>query len=491
MHVGKSAYSGHYMAQIKKFETNEWFSFNDESIHKIKKKQQLGCTDDEIEKQKSTTKQQSQSTELTSESTNENQSQTPPSKSNESLKNFKSFSTSNAYLLVYYRKDLINSKNFINNIEKSVVKKNKIVESDNIELEKWFEDFKNTKIDEKETQNTERTIIRSIYNSLWCNNEKRNEGFYFINTDFIRKLISSQTGNISSTSEITSKYLCNHKHLNPFAINRFKLISKEGLFSILTNYAYKLNEIGAFEAENNETTRCLQCVVNIFDYLKLKDKLKDDSKLLRLLLKVGDSSANNDTEMNGNQENGHTNGEVILIDDDKSKSPTSMIHDIALNSKRWFWIGKESLKLWTSLALKKAEAQLPPVKFNDIEVIDLTNGNTSGGDQNGDINGVQEIAENSNDKQIANNIEIDTDSAQITFSFNEDIVCTHGCLSTTLNKRLVSQDCLKIYQSYFPNMRQFLSDEVECRKCKVGILRRKSFFVEVAHNTTQNRVIGK
>lgn len=42
MHVGKSAYSGHYMAHIKNFETNDCYNFNDESIQKIKRKQQLG-----------------------------------------------------------------------------------------------------------------------------------------------------------------------------------------------------------------------------------------------------------------------------------------------------------------------------------------------------------------------------------------------------------------------------------------------------------------
>ena len=30
MHVGKTAYSGHYMAQIKNFQSNKWLQFNDE-----------------------------------------------------------------------------------------------------------------------------------------------------------------------------------------------------------------------------------------------------------------------------------------------------------------------------------------------------------------------------------------------------------------------------------------------------------------------------
>ena len=479
MHVGKSAYSGHYMAQIKNFQSNEWFSFNDEVIHKIKKKQQLGCTEDEIEKQKTKSTENGNS----NESNSENPSQSTPSRSNETLKSIKSFSTSNAYLLVYYRKDLITSKNFLNNEEDKETmlvdlkpsKTNEIVNNDNQALEKWYEDLKTLKVDERELQNTERSLIRSIYDSLWCNSEVKHR--YFLNTEFIRKLLTGQKASIKLTPEATAKYMCSHKHLNPFAINRFKLINKEGLDSILTNYSFNLNEIGAFDVENNHTTRCVQSVTNIFDYLKLKDKLKDDSKQIRSLLKINDNDFLNHKE-NG-QINGDRAGSVIVLDgedeenlDDKSKSPSSLMNNVALDSKRMYWVGKESIKLWTSLALKKAETQLPPLKFNEIEVIDLTNASSSTNGhefQNGDTN-MQETNENSNDKtsQTATNENDPNDSAPITFLFNEDIVCSHGGLATTTNKRLVSQEAFKIFNSYFPNMRQFLSDEAECNECKVS-----------------------
>ena len=71
------------------------------------------CTEDEIEKQKTKSTENGNS----NESNSENPSQRTPSRSNETLKSIKSFSTSNAYLLVYYLKDLITSKNFLNNEE--------------------------------------------------------------------------------------------------------------------------------------------------------------------------------------------------------------------------------------------------------------------------------------------------------------------------------------------------------------------------------------
>lgn len=84
MHVGKTAFRGHYTAQIRDFDTQEWYTFNDQVITKIKKKQQLGCTEDEVESSSKADTAKSQQTDSKGSSS-------------------KAFSTDNAYLLVYYR----------------------------------------------------------------------------------------------------------------------------------------------------------------------------------------------------------------------------------------------------------------------------------------------------------------------------------------------------------------------------------------------------
>jgi hypothetical protein len=143
-----------------------------------------------------------------------------------------------------------------------------------------------------------------------------------------------------------------------------------------------------------------------------------------------------------------------------------------------YWIGKDSIKTWSNIAVKRSEAQLPVYKFDDIEVIDLTNGSGTSGSivtttsdcQNGtETQQEQEQNENSNDilSKASNNNENDTDSSQVTLTFNEEISCPHGQLSTTLNKRLVPQDAFKIFNSYFPQMRKFSSEEAECDKCQM------------------------
>lgn len=104
MHVGKTAYSGHYTAQIRDFATQEWNGFNDQVITKIKKKQQLGCTEDELESALNGTSKTSSQDEPTSSLTNgKSVKSTSSSQSDSGTKLSKTFSTANAYLLVYYR----------------------------------------------------------------------------------------------------------------------------------------------------------------------------------------------------------------------------------------------------------------------------------------------------------------------------------------------------------------------------------------------------
>lgn len=106
MHVGKTAYSGHYTAQIRDFTTNEWNGFNDQIITKIKKKQQLGCTEEELESSSSavTTKALSQDEQSQSSSSLPCSGKQKGALQPESgFKSSKAFSTANAYLLVYYR----------------------------------------------------------------------------------------------------------------------------------------------------------------------------------------------------------------------------------------------------------------------------------------------------------------------------------------------------------------------------------------------------
>lgn len=432
MHVGKTAYSGHYMAQIKNFDSKEWYQFNDEQITRIKKKQQLGCTDDEPQK---------------SEQQDSSQSSTKSSSS----------STSNAYLLVYYRKDLfedaagneLRQRLNVVSLSDAIDKQKEEVERDNEAIETWHANLVSLKQDQKENRASERALMSSIYESLWCNHS--NEAF-FIPTEFLKKWLSDPSDKTVLNS--SQKYLCRHKKLNPLAVNRFKLVSKKGLEALMGFYGAKETEIGALEASNEETTRCLTCVSNIMAFIRLKERIKEDAKTLRNLLK---SDVDED---------------LIILDEIATNSMQE--ETVQMKSRRYFWLGKESLRLWTNMAVKKLEAQLPTCKFNDcaesvvmgeVPVVQNDEGNNKENVMKSDeaAEDSVELGANSNASSSA-----DLQARPITFSFNEEIICPHGNLMPTLNRRLVSVDVVTLFGAYFPTAKYFASDAVECYQCCVS-----------------------
>jgi ubiquitin carboxyl-terminal hydrolase 48 len=417
MHVGKSAYSGHYLAHIKNFETDEWFSFNDEAITKIKKKQELGCTEDEIHNQANIADDQ-QATSKTTKT--------------------KTFSTANAYLLVYYRKDLFNFNTKTKKLNELQVKNTQlsIVRNDNIRLEKWFSNVQAFKLKNYETENSGRVTVRSIYDDLWCNKDTSRSDMYFVPTDFLRKFMLS-CHDVISLSGPVQKYLCSHKRLNPFAINRFKIVNKQGLETLKNAYAVDFFEIGAFKIANDECTRCLQCVKNIFSYLKFKDDLKNDAKTFRGLVKDLENVKMNECQSVGDEGMGE--------------------------AAKLFWVGKDSLKLWQNLALKKYESQLPSSRFNDQnECIVL-----GGPESPISLNLETEVQQLNTDVIIELN-ENDADM-NLNFAFNDEIRCAHGNMLPGNNKRVINERIFNFLCKYFPCKSFFSVNSQVCETCEVGL----------------------
>ncbi|CAF0845967.1 unnamed protein product, partial [Brachionus calyciflorus] len=438
MHVGKSAYSGHYTAQIKNFKTNDWFNFNDEIITKIKKKNLLGqCTDDG------------------SEATDKNGTDS-------SAQDKKTFSSSNAYLLVYYRADLLEKlpKDTLTNSSNQ----SEIIQVDNQLLENWFNVLNTSRNDQNELKNTERTLIHSVYENLWINKTLKKtkskeppspidpslitekDLYYFIPVDFVRKLIAGDFSHgQTDLNTLTNKFLCSHKKLNPLATNRLKLVSRKGLDIFCNVYSTSLSDLGTLEAFNNTTTRCWPCVTHCFEYIKFKDNVKQDVKIFRQLLKYEYSSEN----VKRSEED-----DVILIDnsdysENNKENRSSM-------DKVWYWVGKESLKQWQNLAVKKYESQLPSTKFVDLpeqpkpDIIEEPVGSEF-------ENEIQEIPQIAPSSSTLNEIG-QTSTTSLKF-FNEDILCVHNSLAPGQNKRLICHELWdQIFYKYFFNSDETSSD---------------------------------
>jgi ubiquitin carboxyl-terminal hydrolase 48 len=420
MHVGKSAYSGHYLAHIKNFETDEWFCFNDEIITKIKKKQELGCTDDEIHTQSTT-------------STADEQSTTRSSKA-------KTFSTANAYLLVYYRKDVFDANMKAKKLSELEVKNDQlnIVHTDNATLEAWFSNIQSVKLKHYQTENSGRVTVRSIYDDLWCDQKNTpQDHIYFIPTDFLRKFLMS-TNDVISLGGSTQKYMCPHKRLNPFAVNRFKVVSSKGLDTLKSSYSLSLTDIGAFEVNNGDsTTMCMQCIRNIYAYLRFKEDLKNDAKVFRNLVKDLDIGVEH---MVGSEQ-------------------------IENNEVKLYWIGKDSMRLWQNLAMKKYACQVPSARFTDPSECIVLSGTESPVE-------VQQSQVEIQQQTITNDVIVELNEndvdLNVDFAFNDDTRCMHGNLLPGNNKRIISEKCLKFLCKYFPYTSFFSVRSQECEMCQVS-----------------------
>jgi len=62
-------------------------------------------------------------------------------------------------------------------------------------------------------------------------------------------------------------------------------VRREGVDLIRRVLSVDLADLGVLDTRSMVTTKCRQCVVNCFEYIRCKEKIKTDSKLLKNLLK--------------------------------------------------------------------------------------------------------------------------------------------------------------------------------------------------------------
>jgi hypothetical protein len=190
----------------------------------------------------------------------------------------------------------------------------------------------------------------------------------------------------------------------------------------------------------------------------------------------------------------------------------------------FYWVGKESLKIWPTLAIKKYESQLPVDKtttsstingslstnkeettiesssdnkeiteLNEQEeqressecsiVKELQNGKSKKANNNECLNektniGEETVADSYQKKDTCLSLLSDDEETDLNF-FNEDIVCSHNNLSTTPNKRLVSANIWhQIFETYFysdsndlTKAKIFTNESKECKICQVNLFK--------------------
>lgn len=324
----------------------------------------------------------------------------------------------------------------------------------------------------------------------------------------------------SSLANLTpmTKYLCSHRRLNPLAINRVKLVSRSGLELIKSIYSIDLIGSGAvLPAYDDQTTRCRVCVRNCVAYLRCKEKLKFDSKLIEQILDkdAHDQVHNHNIEYNfgfyvinlmyfyfsiykneylsdvrevatpSKRGYSESNGSTLISPLRSRNGKGTSSGDSGSARKHHqppvqYWIGKETLRQWPQLALRRHESLLPSAKFVD----NSTDGGIIIEEMSAEMDGCEIVEIKSSGggmtaEQAATAAANNDTKSSLDF-FNQDILCPHDQLSPTTNKRLVmSSVWQKIYNMYFeddasssfddPHIKIFTCQCAECWQCQVSL----------------------
>jgi hypothetical protein len=158
--------------------------------------------------------------------------------------------------------------------------------------------------------------------------------------------------------------------------------------------------------------------------------------------------------------------------------PTAVASKPPHRQVKWYWMGKDTLKQWHNLAIKRYEAELPSSRFIEAEPsrAEALNDEASA---NNDVQEIimcegQEVATiPSSNSTTAAVVIIDSILPATTLNFfNEDIVCPHNKLSPTTNKRLINAEAWRmIYEGYFQSNGSnyvFTENSDECYECQVN-----------------------
>ncbi|CAG0879876.1 unnamed protein product, partial [Darwinula stevensoni] len=152
---------------------------------------------------------------------------------------------------------------------------------------------------------------------------------------------------------------------------------------------------------------CRSCVTRICGQRRLRQKLSQQEKQLRLLFKK---------KVEGNDPKAH-------------------------------WVGKKSLRIWRNLVMDQVLGSTQP---DSLE---------AGNDENGSIN--------DDDDLTAFNDEDATDVNMDGFQFNDDLLCCHQALIPDPSvRRLIPEDAWEILRDHFPQAPDFLQDSPICSDCQ-------------------------
>ncbi|EHB07082.1 Ubiquitin carboxyl-terminal hydrolase 48 [Heterocephalus glaber] len=239
IHQGVSAYSGHYIAQVKDPQSGKWYKFNYEDMEKMEgKKLQLGIEEDLAEPSKSQTCR---------------------------LKCGKGTHCSqNAYMLVYG----LQSQEKPNWTVEVPAFLQELVDCDNAKFEAWCIEMRKRRVDKGKAKHEE---VKELYQRLPAGAEP----YEFVSLEWLQKWLDELTPTKPIDNHTS---LCSHDKLHPDKISIMKRISKYVADIFYSRYG----------GGPRLTVKALgkKCVVEGCRVLHLKNQLNKDYKMVNNLLKA-------------------------------------------------------------------------------------------------------------------------------------------------------------------------------------------------------------
>ncbi|XP_071116349.1 ubiquitin carboxyl-terminal hydrolase 48-like [Haliotis cracherodii] len=408
IHRGPSAYSGHYVAHIRKGQQHPWYKFNDEDIEEMKGRNLHLGSEEEIQ-----------------ENSKEKKGRVAKG----------CHSSKNAYMLVYTRQGTLTEapQEVCSSLEGLLPPGvQQYVLRDNDKFEDWITDLIAARENKILSGKFEQEEVKEKYLSLFY---ESGCDYEWLSIDWISKWLADPA---KVPKVKNQQYLCQHQKLDPDVVPKLKCVRSQGAARVIEKHKPDVRLQG-------EGTLCWKCVRNRCRVTRMKQQMVSDEKAVNVVSKftydselcywVGRSSLRSWKKL------------ALSTFHQDSQQVTHQVTDEGEEED-----GDE----------QSDEAKEKPVDEAKDKPSD--EGGDKPGDEAKDKPG-DEQQKPSPDKEDSGEQD-DDDDQKCELQFNTDLLCDHGCLNPDKScRRLIPEEIWQRLKTYFPTCPQYRRDDAVCEKC--------------------------
>ncbi|XP_046553615.1 LOW QUALITY PROTEIN: ubiquitin carboxyl-terminal hydrolase 48-like [Haliotis rubra] len=248
IHRGPSAYSGHYVAHIRKGQQHPWYKFNDEDIEEMKGRNLHLGSEEEIQ-----------------ENSKEKKGRVAKG----------CHSSKNAYMLVYTRQgtQAEATPEECSSLEGLLPPGvQQYVLRDNDKFEEWITDLITARETKILSGKCEQEEVREKYLALFY---EPGCDFEWLSIDWISKWLADPA-KVPKVKNL--QYLCQHQKLDPDVVPKLKCVRSQGAARVIEKHKPDVRLQG-------EQTLCWKCVRNRCHVTRMKQQMVNDEKAVNMVSK--------------------------------------------------------------------------------------------------------------------------------------------------------------------------------------------------------------